>query len=89
MSRTRDELDRAAADAEAWLDSLDPGTTPFEDASDLRRVGEAARSLAESAGEVEAAVVAARRNGRSWGLIALALGISRQAARQRYGEKAA
>ena len=28
----------------------------------------------------------ARRNGRSWGMIAMALGVSKQAARKRYGE---
>ena len=28
------------------------------------------------------------RNGRSWGEIALVLGVSKQAARQRYGETA-
>ena len=32
MPRTREELERAAAETEAWLDSLDPDKTPAEDA---------------------------------------------------------
>ncbi|MGA2007216.1 MAG: sigma-70 family RNA polymerase sigma factor, partial [Solirubrobacteraceae bacterium] len=34
------------------------------------------------------AVTAARNAGRSWNRIAVALGVSRQAARQRFGDKA-
>lgn len=88
MSRTREELERAAADAEAWLDSLDPETTSAENPTDLRRIGLALRALVEEQREVEEAVAAARVNGRSWGEIGLVLGISRQAARERYGEPA-
>ncbi len=89
VPRTREELDRAAAEAEAWLDSLDPATTPAEDPSDLRRIGLALRGLADAQREVDDAVAAARRNGRNWSQIGLALGISRQAARERYGHPAA
>lgn len=31
MPRTREQRDRAARDAEAWLDSLDPAQTEAED----------------------------------------------------------
>jgi hypothetical protein len=88
MPRTREELERAAADAEAWLDSLDPASTPAEDPGDLRRLGLALRALAEAQREVDQAVGDARAKGRSWGEIGLVLGISRQAARERYGEPA-
>jgi len=88
MPRTRDELERAATEAEAWLDSLDPATTPAENPSDLRRIGLALRGLADEQREVDEAVAAARENGRSWGKIGLVLGISRQAARERYGHPA-
>lgn len=88
MPRTRDELERAATEAEAWLDSLDPATTPAENPSDLRRIGLALRGLADEQREVDEAVAAARENGRSWGQIGLVLGISRQAARERYGHPA-
>lgn len=89
MPRTREELERAAAEAEAWLDSLDPVTTAAENPSDLRRIGLALRELADEQRELDEAVAAARENGRSWSEIGLVLGISRQAARERYGQPAA
>lgn len=88
MPRTREELERAATEAAAWLDSLDPGTTPAEDPADLRRIGLALRALADDQREADDAVAAARQNGRSWGQIGLVLGITRQAARERYGQPA-
>lgn len=86
MPRTRQELERAAAEAESWLDSLDPGTTPAEDTSDLREIGLALGEMVALQKRLDDAVVAARRNGRSWGEIGLVLGISKQAARERYGK---
>ncbi|MGI8702692.1 MAG: DUF2188 domain-containing protein [Nocardioidaceae bacterium] len=89
MPRTLEELEKAATDAETWLESLDPAATPAEDPTDLRRIGLALRHLADDQREVDEAVAAARENGRSWGEIGLVLGISRQAARERYGQPAA
>lgn len=86
MPRTRDELEQAAADARAWLDSLDPSTTPAEDPRDLRRIGLALGDVAAAERELADAVSAARANDRSWGEIALMLGVSKQAARERYGQ---
>lgn len=77
--RTREELERAAANAEAWLDSLDPATTPAQDPADLRRIGLALRELAYKQREVDESVAAAHASGRNWGEIGLGLGISRQA----------
>jgi hypothetical protein len=88
MPRTREELERAATDAERWLDSLDPATDAAEDPADLRRIGLALRDLADNQREIDEAVAAARANGRSWGEIGLVLGISRQSARERYGQTA-
>lgn len=88
MPRTREELERAAADAEAWLDSLDPETAEAEDPNDLRHIGLAVRDAAAAARETDEAVAAARANGRSWGEIRMVLGVSRQAARERFGEPA-
>jgi len=87
MPRTREELERAAADAEAWLDSLDPETVEAEDPNDLRCIGLAVRDAA-AARETDEAAAAARANGRSWGEIGMVLGVSRQAARERFGEPA-
>ncbi len=89
MPRTRVELERAADQAEAWLDSLDPATTPAEEPADLRRIGPALRAMAEDQREVDDAVAAARANGRSWAEVGLVLGITRQAVRERYGQPAA
>jgi hypothetical protein len=89
MPRTREELERAATNAEAWLDSLDPASTPAQNPADLRRIGLTLRELADKQREVEEAVAAARANGRNWGEIGLVLGVSRQSARERYGETAA
>ncbi len=88
MPRTREELERAAADAEAWLDGLDPAAIPAEDPADLRRIGLALRGVADEQRAVEDAVAAARGNGRSWAEIGLILGVSRQAARERYAHPA-
>jgi DNA-directed RNA polymerase specialized sigma24 family protein len=86
VPRTREELERAANEAETWLDSLDPATTPAEDPADLRRIGLALRELADKQRDLEEAVAAARANGRNWGEIGLVLGISRQSTRERYGQ---
>lgn len=70
------------------LDELDPTTTPDRDATHFRRIV-AAREAAEAAeAEVRAAVVAAREAGDSWTIIGFGLGITRQAAQQRYGTRA-
>jgi hypothetical protein len=87
MPRTREQLEQAAAEAEAWLDQLDPETTPAEDISDLRAVAEAVVSVAAAQTHLEATVRAARAHGRSWGRIGIALGTSRQAARERYEDR--
>jgi hypothetical protein len=87
MPRTREQLEQAAAEAKAWLDQLDPETTPAEDISDLRAVAEAVVNVAAAQAHLEETVRAARKRGRSWGRIAMALGTSRQAARERYEDR--
>ena len=86
MPRTREHLEQAAAAARAWLDSLDPASSPAEDPRDLRRIGLALGDVAAAEGELADAVAAARANDCSWSEIALALGVSKQAARERYGQ---
>lgn len=86
--------DAAAAEVEAWLDQLDPATTPATDAADLRHIGQALNALeqAEHGSEdaraaLAQAVAQARDAGRSWTLIGMVLGISKQAAQQRFATK--
>lgn len=90
MPRTRQQLQQALADAEAWLDELDPETlaSPGSDASDLRAIGDAMRAVAASDLSLANRVARARTNGRTWTQIAAVLGVSKQAARERFGEPA-
>jgi len=90
MARTREQLEQAVIDTEAWLDSLNPEglASPQADASDLRRIGEAMRAVAASDLSLAEQVATARANGRTWAQIAAVLGMSKQAARERFGQPA-
>lgn len=68
-----------------WLDGLDPEATAADNIEDLARIGETALALAHNEQMLEDAIRLAREHGRTWTEIALRLGVSRQAARQRYG----
>lgn len=75
-----------------WLDSLDPATHPAEVVSqEVRDVADVVDRLHTAERDLADAVLRARRAGASWNHLALALGVSRQAARQRFAalEKAA
>jgi hypothetical protein len=80
---------KARGSVEDWLDGLDPATTPASDAADLRRIGAAQDRAEDAEQELTRAVAAARKQGRSWAAIGMVLGISRQAAQQRFGAKLA
>jgi hypothetical protein len=90
MARTREQLQKALADTEAWLDSLDPEAiaSPESETQDLRAVGEARRAVAASDLNLADQVAKARANGRTWTQIAAVLGVSKQAARERFDEPA-
>ncbi len=90
MPRTREQLEKALADTEAWLDNLDPKSlaSPESDGADLRAIGEALRTVAASDLRLAEQVAGARANGRTWTQIAAVLGVSKQAARERFGEPA-
>ena len=90
MPRTREQLQKALADTEAWLDQLDPETIASQDseAADLRAIGEALHAIAASNLGLAEQVATARANGRTWTQIATVLGVTKQAARERFGEPA-
>jgi hypothetical protein len=90
MPRTREQLEKALADTEAWLDRLDPEAIASQDseAADLRAIGEALRAVAASNLGLAEQVATARANGRTWTQIATVLGVSKQAARERFGQPA-
>jgi hypothetical protein len=90
MPRTREQLKKALTDTEVWLDQLDPETIASDesDAADLRAIGEALHAVAASDLGLANQVARARANGRTWTQIGSVLGVSKQAARERFGEPA-
>lgn len=84
MKHTDEEIERAAERYERLTKKLDPDVTRAEDLSDLRAVAAAGEATREDEARLREAVEVARAHGRSWNHIAAALGVSRQAARQRF-----
>lgn len=82
---TDTEIEQAAGRFERWAQSLT--REDFQDTSDLRQLAEAVDSVRASEAKVRERVELARAKGRSWGQIGIALGVSRQAARERFSEK--
>jgi len=81
--RSEEEIQRAAKLAEAF----DPAGVPIDDTTDLRTLAEAVDAVRAGEARVRELVARARANGRSWGEVGIALGVSRQAARERFAEK--
>jgi DNA-directed RNA polymerase specialized sigma24 family protein len=88
MRHTDEQIEQAAARFEQLADDLDPDTVQAEETDDLRQVTVAADAVSDEA-RLREAVQLARAHGRSWNQIAVALGVSRQAARQRFADKVA
>ena len=87
MKHTDEQIEEAARRFEALADDLDPQTAPAEDLADLRAIAEAAERARRDEALLTERVAQARAHGRSWNRFAAALGVSRQAARQRFGGK--
>jgi len=84
MKHTNKEIEQAAARFELLADELDPGTVTVERLEDLQVIASAAETVRTDEARLYEAVSIARAHGRSWNQIAVALGVSRQAARQRF-----
>ena len=84
MPHTDDQIDRAAQRFERLADELDPEEAHVDDTNDLRDVAVAAEMTRTDEARLRQAVDVARARGRSWNHISVALGVSRQAARQRF-----
>jgi hypothetical protein len=82
---TNAELENAAARFEQWADTLT--RDDFGDITDLRAIAEATDRVRAGEARVRELVQLARGHGRSWTQIGIALGVSRQAARERFSEK--
>jgi hypothetical protein len=81
---SEEEIQREAKLAEEF----DQSDAQIDDTTDLRTLAEAVDSVRTGEARVREMVARARANGRSWGEIGIALGVSRQAARERFAEKA-
>ena len=90
MPRSREQLEQAAAEAESWLDGLDPDddSVHVDDPEDLRQIARALRAVVDAEALLTLAVNSARANGRPWHEIGRVLGMSRQAAQKRYDRTA-
>ena len=89
--RIPDHIDPTDDDALAtWMasDEFDPDPAEFQDATPLRRVAAAVEGVDRAEQHLRQEVDLARQAGLSWTVIAAALGVSRQAARQRFGSPA-
>ena len=85
MRTTKHPRELTDAEAEALVEEFDAGSDYVVTGADALvelRVAAAARKAAES--RIEAAAVRARREGASWGVIGIQLGMTRQGARQRF-----
>lgn len=87
MRHTDGEVERAAQRFEGLAEELDPETAKVVVTEDLRGIADAARAVREDEARLLEAVEVARARGRSWNQVAVALGVSRQAARQRFADK--
>ena len=87
MKHTDAEIEDAARRFERLADNLGPASVAPGDLSDLRAVAEAAEQVRRDEALVTERVAAVRARGRSWNRIAVALGVSRQAARHRFADK--
>jgi len=87
MGHTDDEIQAAAGRFEKLADELDPTTTEVERTEDLRAIAAVSEAVRADEARLREAVEVARAHDRSWNQIAVALGVSRQAARQRFTDR--
>ena len=88
MRHTDDEIERTARRFEQLADELDPATAEVDHTDDLRAIAAVSEAVRADEARLREAVEVARAHDRSWNEIAVALGVSRQAARQRFTDKA-
>jgi len=88
MRHTDEQVEEASRRFEELADKLDPETAEVLNTDDLREVAAASEAVRTDEARLRDAVHVARTRGRSWNQLAVALGVSRQAARQRFNEPA-
>ncbi len=88
MRHTDDDIEKASRRFEQLADDLDPATAVVDHTDDLRQIATVSEAVRADEARLRETVEIARAHGRSWNQIAVALGVSRQAARQRFTDKA-
>jgi DNA-directed RNA polymerase specialized sigma24 family protein len=88
MPHSDDEIEKAGQRFERLADQLDPAAVEVDQTDDLRQIAAVSEAVRTDEARLREAVELARAHGRSWNQIAVAIGVSRQAARQRFGDKA-
>lgn len=87
MRHTDEDIQQAARRFEQLAGQLDPSTADVEHTDDLRQIAAFSEAVRADEARLRETVEIARAHGRSWNQIAVALGVSRQAARQRFADK--
>ena len=87
MRHTDDEIERAARRFDQLADELDPTTAEVDHTDDLGAIAVVSEAVRADEARLREAVEVARAHDRSWNQIAVALGVSRQAVRQRFIDK--
>ncbi len=87
VRHTDEEIEQASRRFEELTNDLDPDRVQSEDTEDLTVVAAASATVRADEDRLRQAVIASRAKGRSWNQIGIALGVSRQAARQRFTAK--
>ena len=77
------DIEQAAERFEPLADQLDPASAVVESTGDLRAIARRRRDGPRGRGPATRSRPPSRTRGRSWNQIAVAFGVSRQAARQR------
>jgi len=83
MAKTKTETN-----TDDFLDNVEVDPADARDATHIRRIIAAREAVQAADSELVAAVAAARAAGDTWDAIGVALGITRQAAYQRFGRVA-
>ncbi len=85
---TDDDIEQASRRFERLADGLDPATAEVDHTDDLRQIAVVSEAVRADEARLRETVEVARARGRSWNQIAVSLGVTRQAARQRFTGKA-
>ena len=88
MAHTDEEIDAASRRFEQLVNDFDHAAAVVDNIDELSQVAAASEAVRAGEAKLRESVEIARAHGRSWNEIAMALGVTRQAARQRFSDRA-